>query len=99
MSAEATPKKLEFDLFGELLEDSWRNEWKGMPEFVQEDLEPKFQILVSFEDEEDVKEFAAKIGQKITPNGDGKYTKSIWYPEAEIGRYADKLYVDEGLLL
>lgn len=81
--------ELKYDLFGELLEDSWKAEWQGMPEFVQEDLEPKYQIIVSFESLEDLQSFGRLLGKNFTEN-----TRSIWYPEAEIGRYADKRYID-----
>lgn len=54
-------------------------EWKGMPEFHQEDLEPVSQIIVSFSSEENRNAFANLIGQKITAS-----TKSIWYPKVEI---------------
>jgi len=65
----------------------WEEHWKGMPEFVQQDLEPIKQITVSFETPEDMQKFAELVGQPITMN-----TRSIWYPEAEIGRYANKRY-------
>lgn len=50
-------------------------EWKDMPEFVQEKQKPYSQIIVRFETEYDLNAFAEKIGQKLT-----KKTKSIWYP-------------------
>ena len=88
MAEELSP--LAFDLFGELLEESWRKEWVGMPEFVQEDLEPKYQIHVSFESLDDVIAFGNLFGKNYTEN-----TRSMWFPDAEIGRYADKRYFDE----
>lgn len=72
------------------LEEPWRAEWKAMPEFVQEDLMPKRSLLVHFETDRDVEQFAALVGQTITP-----LTKSLWYPEAEIAHYADKRYATE----
>jgi hypothetical protein len=54
-----------------------------MPEFNQQDLQPWRQVVVSFASFGDQQAFAAAIGQKMTPN-----TRSIWYPPAEIGRYA-----------
>ena len=67
----------------------WHEHWKGMPEYISEDLTPFRTIYVHFEKREDVDAFAVLIGQRIGPN-----VKSIWYPEAEIGHYIDKLYVD-----
>ena len=52
------------------------DEWKDMPEFIQENTEESFsKIVVRFRTEEDLQKFAELIGQKLT----GK-TKSIWYP-------------------
>ena len=56
-------------------EPEWKEEWKGMPEFVQEKKEPYSKIIVRFETEEDLQEFASLIGQKLTSK-----TKSIWHP-------------------
>ena len=52
-----------------------RDEWKNMPEFVQEKIEPHAKIVVRFENEADLNEFAELIDQKLTSK-----TKSIWYP-------------------
>jgi len=62
------------DLFGEEIRDS-KDEWKGMPEFVQEKEEPYQKIIIRFGSKEDVDEFARLIAQKITHK-----TKSIWFP-------------------
>tara|TARA_R110000803_G_scaffold148996_1_gene214421 strand:- start:620 stop:877 length:258 start_codon:yes stop_codon:yes gene_type:complete len=51
------------------------NEWVGMPEFIQEKKEPFSKIIIRFDTEDDLKEFAKLIGQKLTPK-----TKSIWHP-------------------
>lgn len=60
-----------------------------MPEFVQNDLTPVKTIYVHFETLQDMAAFAVLVDQPITTN-----TRSIWYPEAEIGRFADKRYID-----
>tara|TARA_R110002020_G_scaffold89580_3_gene218865 strand:+ start:620 stop:877 length:258 start_codon:yes stop_codon:yes gene_type:complete len=67
-------------------------EWEGMPEFVQEKEEPFSTIIVRFETEKDLKDFAEKIGQKITPK-----TKSIWHPFKSHwgGESGKKRWVDE----
>lgn len=62
--------------------------WQGMPEFVQEDQEGFHQIIVHFETEQDLADFAALVQQKITPK-----TKYLWYPkqpEIPIGRIRDE---------
>lgn len=76
-------------LIGEEVEDPL-DEWGGMPEFEQEDKTSFQAIHIHFKDQEAVNEFAALIQQKITDK-----TRSLWYPEIEIERYADKRYIDE----
>ena len=62
------------DLFNDL-ENEWQKEWKNMPEFVQNKKEPYSKIIIRFENEKDLQEFAKLINQKLT-----KKTKSIWFP-------------------
>ena len=78
-------------LFGDLEQfESWRKEWKDMPEFKMEDLTPEFSIKVNFETIEDVKRFSRLVRQTINST-----TKSIWFPEVRITRFMNKRYVDE----
>jgi len=78
-------------LFGDLEQFAvWRQEWRAMPEFVQEDQEPWKTLIVHFSSRGDMDAFAALVEQRLT-----KQTQSIWYPEAEILRLANKRYVDE----
>ena len=65
MGAEISSKK----------DKEWTNEWKEMPEFVQEKQKPHAQIVFRFENENDLQEFARLIGQKLTNK-----TKSAWFP-------------------
>ncbi len=65
-------------------------EWQGMPEFDHEDQTAWKTLKVHFADEAAMKTFARLIGQTVTQD-----TRSIWYPKAEIGKIADKRYVDE----
>jgi hypothetical protein len=66
------------------------DEWKDMPEFVQEKQEPYAKIIVRFETKEDLEEFSKLINQKLTQK-----TKSIWHPELQRGIHSAKRYVDE----
>jgi hypothetical protein len=50
-------------------------EWEGMPEFDQEDQLSFRNIIIHFDNNEDIKEFAKLLGQTITDK-----TKSMWYP-------------------
>ena len=69
--------------------ENWKKEWQDMPEFEMEDLSSFRKIVVHFRNQEDIDKFAELIGQKITK------APSLWYPEWEKRRYADKRYVDE----
>jgi len=74
----------------EQIPEGWRNEWQDMPEFVQENLEPAQQIIVSFEKYEDVEKFAELIGQSLTEN-----TKSIWFPAIKREPPSNFIYTNE----
>ena len=65
-------------------------EWKGMPEFSQEDLSGYQAVHVHFKTKEDVDNFSELIGQKI-----GIKTRAIWYPEADRIDMKSELYKDE----
>ena len=79
------------NLFGDLDEfSSWKKEWKGMPEFLQDDLPPHQKIVVNFETKEDVEEFAKLIEQKITYR-----TISIWFPKKDRDLSTIKIYQNE----
>ena len=71
----------------EFLEDEWKKEWQGMPEFVRLDLEPFQKIVVNFKSEGDVVEFAKLIGQRLTSE-----TDSVWFPPNKIptGVFVDR---------
>lgn len=68
----------------------WEKEWQGMPEFIQDDLTSWKSIIVHFKNKNDMDDFSNLIGQRLLST-----TKSIWYPKAEIGRYADKRYLTD----
>lgn len=72
------------------LEESFRDEWKNMPEYVQEDLTPYRVINVRFRNAEDVAEFERLMEQKITEK-----QKTLWFPFAEPRRASLYRYVDE----
>lgn len=70
---------------------SQHKEWKDMPEFVKENLEPWKTLMIHFENRNDMEEFAKLINQKITFE-----TKSLWYPKKEKMSFLDKIrYADE----
>ncbi len=65
-------------------------EWTGMPEFNNDDLSPKRQVIISFKTDEDVQLFANLINQELTAK-----TKSIWFPKVNDLVQKDKQYSDE----
>lgn len=71
-------------------DETWKEEWKDMPEFVQEDLSSYRKIIVHFRNDEDVQKFEKLMKQKITQK-----QKSIWYPYMPPRRYANKIYLSE----
>lgn len=75
------------NLFGEYWNES---EWQGMPEFIQEKMKPYAEIIIRFDSEEDLHEFAELIGQKLTNK-----TKSIWHPKLIRGINSNKRYKNE----
>jgi hypothetical protein len=68
-------------------ENEWQKEWKDMPEFVAENKKPYQQIVVSFKCYEDVKEFAKRLGIKVSPKTDCTY-----FPQLE--RDTGSVYVN-----
>jgi hypothetical protein len=68
----------------------WEKEWHGMPEFVQENLEPAKSLKVNFLTLDDYESFCKLINQKLTIQ-----TKSIWFPEVAKGPNSNKIYTDE----
>lgn len=65
----------DFELDRESDVHNWKNEWKDMPEFVQDKKEPYAKLIIRFDSEDDLQDFAKLIGQKLTNK-----TKSIWHP-------------------
>ncbi len=72
--------------------EGWEEEWSEMPEFVQDRQRPYAQIIVRFSNQEDLDEFAHKIGQTLNKN-----SQCTWYPELGPSPKR-KVYVDESVL-
>lgn len=68
-------------------ESGWEKEWKNMPEFVQEQVDPYAKMIVRFESHADLIEFGVLIGQHLTNK-----TKSIWHPKIPRGLNANLRY-------
>ena len=67
-------------------------EWKGMPEFNQQDKSAFRQVLVSFEKQQDIDEFCTRLGIHLGPK-----TKSVWFPFKIRNSVSDLFYYDESL--
>ena len=72
------------------MKEWWEDEWEGMPEFNHRDLTPWNSVIIHFKDRGDMELFSKLIDQTITFK-----TQSLWYPQAKIGRYSNKRYIDE----
>lgn len=70
--------------------DKWRQHWKGMPSFTNEDNEPFKRVIMSFRTEKDYLEFQQLIGQKMTNK-----TKSAWHPKLDITANALTRWMDD----
>jgi hypothetical protein len=69
----------------------WREHWKEMPEFKQDNKEPWKSITVHFNDEGDMKDFGEKINQTITEN-----TKYVYHPKQNKENLLKKRYNGQG---
>lgn len=80
------------NLFFEKLEGETNafEEWEGMPEFDQPDATSFRQVIVHFDNNEDVAEFFNLIGQGHTDK-----TKSIWFPKKENKDTNNRRYGDD----
>ncbi len=65
------------------------DEWVGMPEFNQEEIE-HFKLIVHFPNDDAVNKFSELVEQKITEK-----TKFIWFPKQEDVRQRDYEYVTD----
>lgn len=83
----AKPNLRQDVLFGE--QESWREEWQGMPEFEQKNLLPEYSVRINFASYEDLQKFASMVGQTITAK-----TQSIWYPKQEREDLSGRRYVE-----
>jgi hypothetical protein len=72
-----------------LIDSSWKSEWKDMPEFIQDCVEPFQTIIMRFRSQEDVNAFSKLLDQTITPN-----TKSLWYPKLVQKSRKERRYAD-----
>jgi len=91
MDKDDTTKVKIHSLFGDDFNDKiWETEYKGMPEFIQEDKEPIQKIIISFETQEDVEDFGKLVGQNITTD-----TKSLWFPKQNNEAPKNFVYLNE----
>lgn len=82
---KTTPVANIFD-FSDL--ESIESEWQGLPEYNQPHNGAFRQIVVEFDNDEDVEEFGNLIGQSLTEK-----TKSLWFPPRDRNDVADLFWV------
>jgi hypothetical protein len=80
-------------LFAEDEMNPWAEHWQNMPQYVVEDLTPKFQVIVSFSCEADVADFGALIGQPVKANTNARQVQPMWFPSHERGVLVNKRYI------
>jgi hypothetical protein len=78
----------QLDMFGGVT--PWQSDWQAMPRFAQDDLLPKYQVIVNFETPRDVERFAQLVQQTVTTE-----TRSLWYPAVENADEADKRWFSQ----
>jgi hypothetical protein len=66
-----------------------KDEWTGMPEYEKKEICFR-NVVVNFDNAEDVTEFFKIIGQDFTDK-----TKSIWFPKKEKDIVIDTMWIDE----
>jgi len=87
----AKKKKIDTSVF-EFSDDTPESEWRGMPEYNQPFNGAYRQLIVSFDDEEGVRQFAQLVNQSITDK-----TKSIWYPPRERNNVVDLFWIQKNI--
>ena len=80
-----------FEIFGDISDTNIPEaHWIGMPEYANEKKSSERKIIIHFRNDDDVRDFAKLLEQKITPK-----TKYLWYPALEEVSYFDASYVDD----
>ena len=69
---------------------AYKEEWKDMPEYAQEDLTAWKSVLIHFKNKEDMQAFAILIKQTVTQS-----TKYIWFPKSKNEGMMDKRWKSE----
>jgi len=64
--------------------------WQNMPTYNQPDNGAYRQLIINFQNEEAVKNFAQLVNQPLT-----KKTKSIWFPQREQNNVSDLFWIQE----
>ena len=59
--------------------ESWKKEWRGMPEFIQGSKASIKGVVVHFENLKDLKDFSTLVGRNVT-----MHTKGFFFPVKKI---------------
>ena len=70
-------------------DNKWEAEWKDMPEFNMNHINPIRTIKINFLTDEDVKKFEAILGQKINSY------ENYWFPKLNFKADSTQIFVDE----
>lgn len=72
------------------IDPDWKDLWRGMMPYDHKDLQPDSTLLVHFKDKRARAAFADLLKQTLNAR-----TKFVWFPKAEIGTAADKVFTGE----
>jgi len=68
----------------------WKQHWRGMPTFEQQDLTSAFSVEVNLSSAAARDRLSSLMDRNLTEN-----TRSVWWPREEIGTLADKCFVTD----
>jgi len=74
------------------LDEDWKKEWVGMPEYEASDLTSYASIIVHFRNRQDMEAFSQLIKQPLKANG---MRISVWFPKMEHRKTSHLRWEDE----
>ncbi|MAD23906.1 MAG: hypothetical protein CMO44_06990 [Verrucomicrobiales bacterium] len=78
-----------------VVEEPWKQHWKEMPEYKQEDKKTFKTIQLHFRNKEDFEEFCRKYSTVDSEMKPTEKTKSMWYPKLEITKNSLMRWIEE----
>ena len=79
-----------FNTYTETKHEAFAEEWENMPEFIQEQVDVFFKVILRVRNKEDLEKLCKLLDQDIKVT-----SKSIWYPKLVHQDHFNNRYVDE----